>query len=79
MLDLSPNGRIALGSLALLVAGFAMGCITRLAVTNEEALALLGVAGTLLFVASRGRDRDERRHAHRRRPGDQSHHDEAPP
>ena len=57
MLDLSPNGRIALGSLALLIAGFALGCITRLAVDNTEAIALLGASATLLFIASRGRDR----------------------
>ena len=57
MFDLSPNGRIALGSLALLVAGFAMGCITRLSVDNGQALALLGASATALLIASRGTDR----------------------
>ena len=53
---LTPNGRIALGSLALLVAGFALGAIDRLAVTNEQALAMLAASATLLLIAGRGRN-----------------------
>ena len=55
MLNLTPNGRIAVGSLALIAAGFALGAIDRLAVTNEQALALLAGAAALLIIASRRR------------------------
>ena len=54
---LTDNGRIALGSLAMIVAGFALGTIDRLAVTNEQAIALLAGAATVLLIAGRiGRD-----------------------
>ena len=52
-MSLTENGRIAVGSLALIVAGFALGTIDRLAVTTDQALALLAGSATILLIAAR--------------------------
>jgi len=63
-MELTPRGRDVLGSTALLVIGFALGTQSEINFTQETALALLGGAATLLFLAARrgrnGRDEHER-------------------
>lgn len=50
-MQLSDSGRVAIGALALVVAGFALGSLV--AIPTESALALLGGAATLLLLGSR--------------------------
>lgn len=52
-MDLSPDGRLMVGTVALIVAGFALGAILRVGLTGEQALALLSAAGVLLLLVAR--------------------------
>lgn len=52
-MDLSEAGRGAVVAAALIVMGFALGTVSRISLTNESALALLGGSATLLLLALR--------------------------
>jgi len=51
--NLSPNGRYMVGTVALLVIGFALGSLSGVNLAVEPALAMLGGAATLLLLAAR--------------------------
>lgn len=52
-MDLTDNGRWVVGALALIVAGFALGNMSRLQLAPELAASMLGGAAVLLLIASR--------------------------
>jgi hypothetical protein len=56
--DISDAGRYVIGSLALIVAGFALGSLSRVGVSSDGAIAILGGAATLLVLAGLYRRRD---------------------
>jgi len=51
--DLSPGGRIVLAALGLLAAGFAMGSLVGVSLSNDHALAILSGAAILVTLAAR--------------------------
>ena len=52
-MDLTDNGRYAIGAVALLVIGFALGSLTRITFGQEIAVALLGGAAAMLLISAR--------------------------